>query len=220
MIIEPYAWKQVKITDITPVSSDTLSLRLERPVHYSFTEGQYTVVRVTPPNGQLVVRQYSFSSAPHENYLEMTIQKEKGGEVSTWLEKFAATSTFIEISQPFGSFLQLPPGREIVFIGGRVGIAPFMSVLRAQKETSHFHILYSVRQDDQVCYAEELNTYDTQIFITSNGERITRDSLNRFSTLRPVVFLCGSRDFVEGMQLLAHEAGIPNEDVRRELFTL
>lgn len=222
MIIDPYQWQQVRIQEITSASADTLRLSLTRPAGYRFKAGQYTVVRFKP-NGRTIMRQYSFSSAPDDDRLECTIQREPGGEASEWLFRHAGAGDNIEISQPFGHFVwNRHTRRPILFIAGRIGIAPFMSMIRdhAGKKKQHIRVLYSVYTEQQVCFREELQPLETQIIVTGKNERIDPTVIAPLVRDHPIVYICGSRRFVEGMQLHLASLDVPPQDIRRELFTL
>jgi len=219
MIIEPYTWRSVKITRIDHVSSDTIAVRAEKPEGYAFRAGQYAVIRITTSSGHMLVRQYSFSSAPDDDWLEFTIQKEPGGEVTGWFHEQAEVGATMEISQAFGHFTFDNADRPLIFVAGRVGVAPFMSHLRQGRVSQNVRIIYSVREPDQICFWDELEPI-TELFVTSKSKRISQANLEPYAQTNPIVYLCGSRQFVEAIQHHFAALGIPPEDIRRELFTL
>ena len=221
MIIDPYQWYEVTIRDIASASKDTITLSLERPQNYRFKAGQYTIFRFKP-QGRTIMRQYSFSSPPESTYIECTIQREPGGEASEWFFRGASPGDTIEISQAFGNFVWDRHGtRPILFIAGRVGIAPFMSMIRDHAgQKQHLRVLYSVYSQDQVCFESELAELHTKIVVTGKNERIDQSTIEPFVSDHPIVYICGSRRFVEGMQEHLASLGVPPSDVRRELFTL
>lgn len=222
MIIEPYQWHTVAIKELQAASADTVSIMLERPEGYAFRAGQYTIFRFASREGQRVMRQYSFSSAPAAPYLECTIQREPGGEASEWLFARVQQGDTLEISQPFGSFFLSPQtNRPLLFIAGRVGIAPFMSLIREhEEEKQNISVLYSVHTADQICFRDELSALSTIFFITRSSGRISRESIAPHIASHPIVYLCGSRSFVEAMQQHVSSLGVAPEDIKRELFTL
>lgn len=217
MIIDPYAWRTFTITEKKLVAEDTVAIRFTKPEDYVFRAGQYAVVRVTIGPRQLI-RQYSFASSPESKTLELLVQKEVGGEVSSWLCDVAEANDTIELSQPFGNFMPEQSKRPLLFIAGRVGIAPCMSLIREHRHTPR--VLYSVRTRHQVCYAEELHAVDTTIISTDRSPRISQETLLPLLTDSPLVFVCGSKQFVDAMTLLLNKSGVDPKDIRRELFTL
>lgn len=218
MIIDPYTWHTTRITEITPVAHDTITIRVNRPAGYRFAAGQYAITRTYVTPTRFLVRQYSFSSPPSAEWLEFTIQREPGGEVTTWLHGHARVGDMMEISQSFGHFTFEHTERPLLFIAGRVGIAPFMSHLR---EASHHnvHILYSMRSEEEYCFRKEIESITTPV-ITTTQPRIDRAFLAQHVIHHPIVYICGSRQFAEAIQTHLNELGLPPADIRRELFTL
>src|SRR5690349_2718197 len=104
MIIDPYTWSRLTIEDLTPVSIDTMAVGFKRPVGYEFRPGQYAVVRATLTGDTSTLRQYSFSSSPNDDRLELLIQLEPNGVVSSWFFNGAKVGDVVELSQPLGSF--------------------------------------------------------------------------------------------------------------------
>lgn len=221
MIIDPYLWHRCRIQDIARTASDTVTVRLQRPAGYQFRAGQYAVVRVTTSDGKSYMRQYSFSSAPADENLELLVQHEPSGAATTWFCDTAAPGDTLEISQPFGNFTleSVSRKRPVLLIAGRVGIAPFISMLRDKKHCK-LSVLYSVRTDAQICFPELLKQNRATIIRTETSPRISTIFLKKMIADRPLVYVCGSKQFVDSMAAMLYELDIPPEDVKRELFTL
>ncbi len=220
MIIDPYTWHQLTIEEKVAASADTVAIRFKRPAGYRFRAGQYAIVRAAVDEGRSLIRQYSFSSAPDDDMLELLIQREPNGAVSNWFYTEAQSGDVVELSQPFGNFT-LEPGshRPALLIAGRVGIAPYLSMLR--EDNSHkLSLLYSVRTEEQVCFPELLSAYRSQIIITSHTPRIDKTLLAPLLENHPLVYICGSKQFVDAIMHYVLENGVAENDVRRELFTL
>ncbi|HEX8390124.1 MAG TPA: FAD-binding oxidoreductase [Candidatus Saccharimonadales bacterium] len=220
MIIDPYMWTRLPIVGLEAVTAETLAVHLRRPSGYSFVPGQYAIVRVIVPSGERLIRQYSFISAPQDDDLSLLIQREPGGTVSGWFHSTARVGAIIELSQPLGSFtLTQVRHRPVVLVAGKVGIAPFLSMLRA---TPHRRakLIYSVRQREQIVFAEEVATYDTTVIMTDVTPRIDATILTPLTVDQPVWYICGSKQFVDAICLLLSRLNVPSANVRRELFTL
>ena len=220
MIIDPYTWHQFVIEEKTHASADTVAVRLKRPASYQFRAGQYAIVRTTTGEGRQLIRQYSFASAPDDAFLELLVQREPGGAVSNWFYDGAKAGDTIELSQPFGGFtLESAGKRPVLLIAGRVGVAPFLSMFR-EAYRDNLTLLYSVRTEDQICFPELLEQHRTQIIVTAHTPRIDKSFLGPLLKERPLVYICGSKQFVDAMMGYVLESGVPEADVRRELFTL
>jgi ferredoxin-NADP reductase len=220
MIIDPYTWHQFAIEEKISAASDTVAIRFKRPAGYQFRAGQYAIVRISTAEGRQLIRQYSFTSAPDDDLLELLVQREPSGIVSNWFYSEAELGDTVELSQPFGGFTLEPVGkRPILLIAGRVGVAPFLSMLR-EAYRSNLTLLYSVRTEDQVCFPELLEQHRTQIIVTAHTPRIDKSLLGPLLAEKPLVYICGSKQFVDAIMGYLLESGVPEDDVRRELFTL
>lgn len=220
MIIDPYTWHRFVIEEKLAVASDTVAVHFKRPAGYLFRAGQYAIVRITTPDGRQLIRQYSFSSSPDDELLELLIQRETEGVVSNWFYGDAQAGDEIEISQPFGGFtLESTGKRPALLIAGRVGIAPFLSMLRERRKRN-ISVLYSVRTDDQLCFPDLLEEFHVQIVVTASSPRIDRTMLQPLLDKKPFVYICGSKQFVDAITAYLLECGMSQEDIRRELFTL
>ncbi len=219
MIIEPYEWHDSEITEIARASINTITVRIRRPAAYGFAAGQYAIVRAHLDHDVRLMRQYSFSSSPSVAWLEFTIQHEPGGDVTTWFHEQAQVGDILQISQPFGNFTYPSTTRPLLFIAGRVGIAPFMSYLRERGSAGNVHVIYSVRTDEETCFWDELRGVTTRV-ISSAQQRIDKALLAPYTDNKPIAYICGSRQFAEAMQAHLSKLGLPPEDIRRELFTL
>lgn len=220
MIIDPYSWHQFAIEQKIAASSDTVAVRFKRPAGYQFRAGQYAIVRATTSDGRQLIRQYSFASSPDEDALELLIQREPNGAVSNWFYNDAQIGDTVELSQPFGGFtLEATGKRPILLIAGRVGIAPYLSMLR-EAYRNNLSLLYSVRTEDQICFPELLKQHQTQIIITSHTPRIDATLLEPLLSGKPLIYLCGSKQFVDAIMQYLLENGAAEADIRRELFTL
>jgi ferredoxin-NADP reductase len=220
MIIDPYHWQRCPITSIEKVSMDMITVRFDRPVGYSFAPGQYAVVRTTLPSGEQLLRQYSFTSRPADAYLELLVQREPEGVVTGWFFESADNGDTVELSQPYGNFTFDPSlKRPVLCIAGRVGIAPFLSMLRTYPNRP-IHLLYSVREAAQIFSPDELESYDTTVVVTSVSPRIDNVLLAPLLASNPLVYICGSKLFVDAITGYVKDHGVTADDIRRELFTL
>lgn len=220
MIIDPYTWHQFVIEEKIAASTDTVALRFKRPSGYQFRAGQYAIVRVTTGDGRQLIRQYSFTSAPDDDLLELLVQREPGGAVSNWFYGDAAAGDTVELSQPFGGFtLEHTGKRPVLLIAGRVGVAPYLSMLR-EAYRSNLSLLYSVRTEDQICFPDLLEQHNVQVIVTSQTPRIDKTLLKPLLAGKPLIYLCGSKQFVDAIMQYVLENGAVETDVRRELFTL
>jgi Na+-transporting NADH:ubiquinone oxidoreductase subunit F len=85
------------------------------------------------------------------------------GVVSSWLFSLKAGDT-VEASGPFGDFHVQPTEREMIFIGGGVGMAPLRAMIHEQVglETKRkMHFFYGARSAADLFYVDELESIAT-----------------------------------------------------------
>lgn len=212
MFIDSYTWTKTPIVSTELLTSGVLRVSLEKPTSYRFHTGQYTIVRA-----ENIVRQYSFSSSHDDETLELLIQREKNGVMSGWFHDKARVGGEIEISQAFGNFIPPRSPQPIVCIAGRIGIAPFVSMI---KSGVRMQLLYSVRKLEEVLYPNLLKQIDTKVWVTSTSARLGAADLKPYVKPDQIFFLCGSKQFVDAMMEYLLGLGVEQKDIRRELFTL
>jgi ferredoxin-NADP reductase len=227
MLIDPYSWNTVRITNIVRESPDAVTLVTELPTDYTFRPGQHAIVRVTLKDGTQRLRQYSFAHAPHENELCFTITRSPGGEVSSWSIDHATTKSTIDVSQPFTGPLDhdLSTYRSIGMIAGGSGIVTIMShlrTLRYAQSSTHISLMYST-VSDQKCYISELVDSNTNehilVRLTDTQLRFSRSEIVEHMKDCDVILLCGSRKFVTALQSICHET-FPDTPTLAEAFSL
>eukprot|EP00927_Polykrikos_kofoidii_P060079 TRINITY_DN55144_c0_g1_i1.p1 TRINITY_DN55144_c0_g1~~TRINITY_DN55144_c0_g1_i1.p1 ORF type:complete len:530 (-),score=76.18 TRINITY_DN55144_c0_g1_i1:53-1642(-) len=130
-------------------------------VYFDFVPGQYVSIKVDPDaDNSLAPRQYTITSQPGLPFIEVSVKKIPGGEVSTFLHEKCKEGRPLLVSPPFGvftparsmqSFIDLPhpghnglrqshgyPRRTIVLISAGIGITPMYSFSKAFLERIAF----------------------------------------------------------------------------------
>lgn len=226
MLIDPYAWIKVKITQIIPESDDAVSIITTKPKNYIFIPGQHAIIRITHPDKSTQIRQYSFSNSPNDTLLRFTIVKEASGEVSTWFNESASVADTLDISKPYSGPLQEPINDDkILMIAGGSGIAPMMSHILNQREQdtkTFITLLYSTRSRTE-CFMKELEKPqpNERIIIrkTNKQPRFTLEEIKNFVIDHHKVYICGSRPFVTSIKSIITDA-YPKIIIFAESFTL
>ncbi len=73
-----------------------------------FTPGQYIGMRLLL-DGEEVRRNYSLSAAPNQREYRISVKRENGGRVSTYLHDELVEGDRLELFPPAGDFIQMPP---------------------------------------------------------------------------------------------------------------
>lgn len=105
-----------------------------------FSPGQYITIRITAPDGQKTMRNYSLSDKPNQHWLRISVKKEINrdnntiGYVSHMLHENIDIGSKLEVAPPCGDFFlntKLNSVRPLVLLAGGVGITPILSMLKS-----------------------------------------------------------------------------------------
>lgn len=224
MLLDPYEFQPVTITNIVRESEKAVSVQLSMPSGYGFVPGQHAIVRVET-DGAKLTRQYSFSSAPSSGELWLTVVETPNGAVSGWFNSEAKVGDTIELSRPFaGPLVHILPRGKICMIAGGSGIAPLMSSLREMRlmnESQTVSLLYSTRSN-QRCFEHELAPAAHEAIVVKISDVSGRIALSDITSIlegASSVYICGSRDFVTNMKELCQKVS-PDTLIYDESFTL
>jgi ferredoxin-NADP reductase/predicted pyridoxine 5'-phosphate oxidase superfamily flavin-nucleotide-binding protein len=95
-----------------------------------FKAGQFLTIRITPPGEKTpVIRTYTASSAPGEDYYRISVKREAEGRLSQVLHDTLSIGAIVELKAPRGNFfIDASETRPVVLIGAGVGITPMISM--------------------------------------------------------------------------------------------
>lgn len=105
----------------------------------AYKPGQYITVRVSTPNGQTTMRNYSLSDKPGQEWLRISVKRELGttadspaGYVSNFLHDQITVGSTLEIAPPCGEFfldVTEQHQRPLILLAAGVGITPILTIL-------------------------------------------------------------------------------------------
>jgi benzoate/toluate 1,2-dioxygenase reductase subunit len=130
------------------LSGRVLEIELEKPAEFSFTAGQH--VRIFA-GGQ--GRDYSIASGPGAGTLSFCVRIMDGGAVSPLLAETPVGAS-LAFTGPHGVFAFRDSARPAVWAATGVGIAPFLSMMRAGARG--FTLLHGVRRSEELYGRSEL----------------------------------------------------------------
>ncbi len=240
-------WLRAQLTSIRTETWSSRSLTFEVPGWRGHLAGQHIDVRLTAADGYTAQRAYSISAPPSGQQVSITVQQVEEGEVSPYLVQEMTLGDVLEVRGPIGGWFVWSPDTEapveppVLLVGGGSGIVPLMAMVRERARTGSetpFRLVYSVRDDDQVIYADELRDR------SANGELAltllhTREAPE--GTTRPVgriadadlatpselgwpdyvparAYVCGPTGFVEHAIARLLDLGHTNRTIRAERF--
>jgi ferredoxin-NADP reductase len=112
----------VKIKSIQHITHDVLQIDTEKPQQFNFTPGQATEISINKEGWQNEKRPFTFTSLPHNDYLQFTIKtypSHKG--VTNELLQLKKNDELI-LHDVFGAIAYK---REGLFIAGGAGVTPY-----------------------------------------------------------------------------------------------
>src|SRR5688572_7566236 len=96
---------EAAIREIIVETSDTKTLRADRPADFTFVPGQFVNVTFMTREDGRVRRAYSIASSPLEPYIDLTVRQLPGGLVSTILTQEVMIGERLNLRGPYGRFL-------------------------------------------------------------------------------------------------------------------
>lgn len=201
----------------------------------SFSAGQY-ITLILNIDGQTIRRNYSLSDAPGKQQLRISVKREEGGLVSNYLHQQVDVGSELTITAPCGDFVLRNSERPLFLVTGGVGITPAMSMLNsavASGRDIHFihgaingkHHAFKEQVDElaeahrnlKACYIYEKPLETDQPHYSGFINRAVLEE--RLPEDRDVdLYFLGPKPFMQVVNNLAKELGIPQQQVRYEFF--
>ena len=226
----PGAWQIATVSSIRTETPTVKSFRLDLPMWMQHLPGQHYDVRLTAPDGYRAQRSYSIASSPlDEGSIELTIDRLADGEVSPYFHDVVVEGDQVEVRGPFASYFVWRGESPVLLVGGGSGVVPLMAILRHRRRTMPelpMRLVYSVRTDSDVIYADELGpetvlTYTREAPEGWDGHTGRIDASLIAAAGAPsdaTAFVCGSNGFVEAASSLLLESRFAPVHIKTERF--
>lgn len=169
---------------------------------------------------------YSLSASPTDDSLRITV-KALGDSSSTLANLVPGTRVFVE--GPYGIFKASSArrGRQIVLIGGGVGITPLRAIMEEFPSNTKIDILYRASSESELVLRKELDEIASKVGAKVHylvGSRSThtmsyeylKEILPNFQDAE--VFVCGPEGLVSAVKAATKRAGIPKNRFHDEAF--
>jgi ferredoxin-NADP reductase len=199
------------------LSEWAFEVELERPTMFEFAAGQN--IRLYA-GGQ--GRDYSMASGPSDGTLSFCVNRVVGGTVSSALA-VSPIGTPFAFTGPHGVFTLRESDLPIVWAATGVGVAPFLSMVRAG--AASFTLLHGVRRFEDLLHRAELEPEGARYVPCLSREaaagcfpgRVTAWAAERLGPGRYEFYLCGHRAMIRDFLRLVDER-FPDSRVYTELF--
>lgn len=196
---------------------------------FDFLPGQWIDLLV-PIRGRVHIGGYSITSSPlQKGQIELAIRKAHHNPVTRYLHEQARVGDVVGISAAQGNFYYHPQmGDNLVLIGGGIGIAPLMSIIRFVTESNpvaRVKFLYSIRTPEEFVFRKELQALAQQfpgfrlnVTVTGATSEPWSGQCGRFDARslreadldpRAIYYLCGSQAMTADISQALTTIGVP-----------
>lgn len=203
---------------------------------FDYKPGQYMMVELDvddPENGS--IRSLSIASSPTENFLLFSTKISQ----SLFKQRFNSLQVGdkVKIKGPMGIFVLKEDAKEIIFLGGGIGITPFRDMIKYscdKKLSIKLTLLYSNKTPTDIVYMDEWPLFEKQNSnlkivhtITENTTgwsgrtgRINEAMIKEFcNDLKNALFyICGPPGMVDGLSQLLKTMNVPQQNIKIEKF--
>ncbi len=130
-----------------------------------FKPGQYLGIYLKPEGFEYQeIRQYSLSCAPRQDSYRISVKREDGGKVSSYLHDTLAVGDTVDLASPAGDFfLEVQPTTPVALISAGVGLTPTLSMLETL--TGHLakvHWLHAAENGAQHAFKNQVRAIADQ----------------------------------------------------------
>lgn len=226
-----FARRRYRITKVDPLADRVVELTLEGPP-LRYDAGQF--VYLTPldpalPAGRGEEHPYSLVSAPHEASLRIAIKNL--GDASAALMDVAEGSD-VTVEGPYGRFLPQGHQQPALWIGGGIGITPFVSAARAfasQDQPVDVHLIYCAHDPSRAYYLAELEdiaagqsgfVVHAHYFAAEGPLTAAFLDARADDFRRRESYVCGPAPLLDLAERILRREGVPRRHITMEEFDL
>lgn len=173
------------------------------------------------------LRQYSMSSNPADRgtYQIAVLREEAGRGGSKLMHRIFIKGRRVFISKPINHFPLVEEAAHTVLMGGGIGITPMIAMaheLHAQGHSFEFH--YSGRSRSSMGFLEDLAGFGwaahVNLHVTDEGSRADMDAIMADQPEGTHVYTCGAQPYMNAVMQAATQAGLPEEALHLEYFSV
>ena len=223
----------IKTKQETP---DVKSIKLGLEKKFDYKPGQYVMLELDiddPENSN--TRPLSIASSPTEDFILLSTKISQ----SLFKQRFnnLKIGDNVKIKGPMGVFILREDAKEIIFLGGGIGITPFRDIIKYATDKRlniKLTLLYSNRTPADIVYQDEWPIFEKQNLnlkivntVTDNttgwngrtgriNEQMIREFCNDINNA--LFYICGPPGMVEGLSQLLKTMNVPQQNVKIEKF--
>jgi predicted ferric reductase len=198
-----------------------------RPIgrRVEFVPGQFALVYLEAKDGWHR-HPFTISSAPQEDVVRVTVKAL--GDYTSRLQELIEPGMPAVIGGPHGRFNHRKGTAQQAWIAGGVGVAPFLSWLRALDDVLPYRVDFFYSADGEAPFADEIraiaeshDSLHVHLIDTSSEGRLTIERVlaaSHADVSRLSVFMCGPQTMLRSFQAQLRRAGVPSRHIHREYF--
>jgi len=192
-----------------------------------YQPGQYLGLQLQI-NGQEVRRNYSLSQQADGRSVRISVKREKGGVVSTYLHDQINVGDVLNVFPPAGEFVLHPGTAPLTLISGGVGITPTLAMADDKRDVIFVHY---ARNPEVHAFGETITTWTRQYprlrayIVYEHGAtdaqvsgRPTREQLTAWIPADADAYFLGPKPFMRFINQTLADLGLPAEHRRYAFF--
>ena len=193
---------------------------------FPYQPGQYLTLRIKK-DGRFHNRHYSliqpFDGKTYRIGMKGEIDSDPKGTVSPEIIENCKEGDTVLASFPAGTFTLVEDGKHHLFIAGGVGITVLYSMIQElhKKDKSNCTTLIQCAPTkEHAAFADQLQSIlsKDQYHILVQGQRLNKDTLQKYLKPDTQVYICGSIPFMNKIEESLEECGHPSSQVHLEAF--
>ena len=215
-----------EVAAVSEVDAGLLEIALRpRGRKMEFVPGQFAMVYLEAKDGWHR-HPFTIASAPHEDVLRVTVKAL--GDYTSRLHALVEPGMPAVVGGPHGRFSHAKGTERQVWIAGGVGVAPFLSWLRALDGELPYQVDFFYTADGEPPFASEIREIASRqvslrahVVDTSVDGRLTSERVLDVADGDPrrlSVFMCGPQGMLRTFQARFRLAGVPASQIHREYF--
>jgi 3-ketosteroid 9alpha-monooxygenase subunit B len=231
-----HSFHELRVARIVQETADTRSFVLDVPTAlrplFHYEAGQFLTFQIQL-GATTLNRCYSLSSAPDcDDELQFTVKRVAGGRISNWFHDAIEAGQVLRVLPPTGGFtLRAGSRRPLAFFSGGSGITPVLSIVKTALATTEraTKLVYANRDADSIIFGTTLaaladrNPGRLALVHHLDAERGLLDAARAreqiaASSRDAEFYLCGPGPFMELVERVLHEEGVPDERIFIERF--
>ncbi|MDP3765989.1 MAG: FAD-dependent oxidoreductase [Nanoarchaeota archaeon] len=200
---------------------------------FDYKPGQYLMIELDVEDPEGNTRPLSIASSPTEDFILLSTKIRETPFKQKLITLKAGDK--VKAMGPMGNFILKEDAKEIVFLGGGIGITPFRDMIKYacdKKLLIKMTLLYSNKTSADICYKDEwplfeeqnpnLKVVNTITDNTTNWDgrtgRINEAMIKEFSSADTLFYICGPPAMVTGLFELLKSMNIPISNIKIEKF--